>query len=515
MTSGSEVDERFQTLINNATAARVVSQAVETTIGPKGLDTMMVDSYGDVVITNDGVTILKLMEINHPAAKMIINAAKAQQDEVGDGTTTATIIASALVSEGTNQVLKGVPVTKVIEGISLGVAGGMEEIKRQARAITGWEDPLLFQVALVAGRGDRELADLVIKAGASIGREKILESGYKLADAVIAVEGAGSEVLQGVILNKRPVNRDMPTRIQKACLLVFDDALKPDNFEEEALRTEAGFKKYLEVQETYRENLAKIIDLGVNVVLTDRNVDDLAEEILTEGGVMVVQRVSHRELERICEHTGARMIKRGAINREAQHLQRYTGRAELVEFREDLDHIRAYGGGGKATATVVVGAATSEVVEERERMARDAAAAVQAAWKEGVVPGGGAVEVWTAEYVNGLAGSVKGMTSYGVQCVKEALERPFTCIMNNAGFNPLEKLAELGTVQKEASTSGWMVDCDSGRPVEIDESGVWDPALVKLQALQAAREVASAILRITTVVKKRELPANMSNYDAI
>ena len=198
---GQETDDRFKALVNNTTAARVISQAVEGTIGPKGLDTMMVDSFGDVVITNDGLTILKLMEFNHPAARMIVKAARAQHEEVGDGTTTATIMASAMISEGLNQVLKGVPVTRILEGIRLGMACGVEEIKRCSRPVSGWEDPLLLKVATVAGRGDLELAQLIIEAGAITGLDKMREAGFKFENSVMALEAISSEVIWVVIIN--------------------------------------------------------------------------------------------------------------------------------------------------------------------------------------------------------------------------------------------------------------------------------------------------------------------------
>jgi len=512
--TGQEIDDRFKTLVNNATAARVVSQAVEGTIGPKGLDTMMVDSFGDVVITNDGVTILKLMEINHPAAQMIINTAKAQQEEVGDGTTTATIMAAAMIAEGLDQVLKGVPVTRILEGIRLGAEHGIREIERCSRQVSGWEDPLLSQVAAVAGRGDQDLARLVIRAGAIIGPDKMREPGFKFEDSIVAQENVGSEVVLGVIINRKPVNRDMPSRVENVKILVLDDSLKPEELGEGALRTESGFQKHMEWREIYHQNLVKIRDLGVNLILVDRSIDDLAEEILTDAGIMVVQRVSHRELRRASEHTGARMIKRNALNREPSQLERCLGRADLVEYREDLDNIRITGGKGQETATILVGAATSEVVEERERMAKDAAAAVQAALKGGVVPGGGAIEVWTASVLGNLAREIKGMTSYGVLCVKEALEKPFACIMSNAGLNPLEKLVELASSQNEHQSCEWAIDCDTGQVVETAQTGIWDPALVKIKALQAASEVAAAILRINTVIKKRDMRSPAGNVDS-
>lgn len=511
--SGQEVEEKFKTLLNNANAARVISQAVEGTIGPKGLDTMMVDNFGDVVITNDGVTILKLMEINHPAARMIINAAKVQQEEVGDGTTTATIMASALISEGTGQVLRGVPVSKVLEGIKLGTQAGVEEMARQTRRITGWQDPFLRQVATVAGRGDTALAELVVSAAYLMGEEKMVDPGFKLADTIMALEGGASEVLEGVLVNKEPVNLDMPVRIEDARILVVDDALKPEEIEDEALTTESGFKKYMELRETYHQNLLKLKEIGVNLVLVDRNIDDLAEEILTDAGIMVIHQVSHRELERVCEHTGARMIKKNALNRESAQLQRSLGEAILIEHREDLEHVRIIGGRGKSMATVLVGASTSEVVEERERMAKDAASAVQAAIKGGVIPGGGAIEVWAAAHMEKLARETKDMASYGVLCVKEALEKPFSCIMSNAGLNPLEKLVELAAAQQSGGKPEWNIDCDTGSVTSLAESSVWDPTLVKVKALETASEVATAILRINTIIKKRDVGIDFPGND--
>ncbi|MGE5415215.1 MAG: TCP-1/cpn60 chaperonin family protein, partial [Acidobacteriota bacterium] len=320
-------------------------------------------------------------------------------------------------------------------------------------------------------------------------------------------------VLEGVLVNKEPVNLDMPVRIEDARILVVDDALKPEEIEDEALTTESGFKKYMELRETYHQNLLKLKEIGVNLVLVDRNIDDLAEEILTDAGIMVIHQVSHRELERVCEHTGARMIKKNALNRESAQLQRSLGEAILIEHREDLEHVRIIGGRGKSMATVLVGASTSEVVEERERMAKDAASAVQAAIKGGVIPGGGAIEVWAAAHMEKLARETKDMASYGVLCVKEALEKPFSCIMSNAGLNPLEKLVELAAAQQSGGKPEWNIDCDTGSVTSLAESSVWDPTLVKVKALETASEVATAILRINTIIKKRDVGIDFPGND--
>ncbi|HOM70882.1 MAG TPA: TCP-1/cpn60 chaperonin family protein, partial [Armatimonadota bacterium] len=175
---GSDVDERLAALLANAGAIRTVAAAVEGTIGPKGLNCMLVDRFGDVIITNDGSAILDKIDVTHPASRMLINTAKAQDDEVGDGTTTATVLASALISEGTNQVVRGVPVTKVIEGIRLGVSEAVSYITEQAKQISDFDNPLLMQTALVSARGQNDLAELSVKAAKLVGLDKLADPAF-------------------------------------------------------------------------------------------------------------------------------------------------------------------------------------------------------------------------------------------------------------------------------------------------------------------------------------------------
>ncbi|MDD4801937.1 MAG: TCP-1/cpn60 chaperonin family protein [Syntrophomonas sp.] len=500
----SEIDDKLQALLGNANAARLVSQSIEGTIGPKGLDIMMIDSLGDVVISNDGVTILKLMAVNHPAARMIINTARSQQAEVGDGTTTATIIAGALVSEGTNQVMKGVPVTQVIQGIKLGIQHSIELLQEMSRPVNSIDDPQLLQVASIAGRGQEDLARLLVNGARIIGCGKLLNPDYKYADAVVAREAAADQVFMGVLLSKEPMNHDMPRWLNNAKIMAVDDALAPEEIESEARATEAGFQYYLQNKERYEKNLKKIASLGVKLVLADRSIDSLAEQVFTEAGIMAIQRVSSREIEKVCRHTGARKIKRNVLNYPAEQLASYLGQAEEIQVNEKRSYTCILNGAGEPLASVIIGAATEELVEEKERIARDAGSAIQAALLKGVVPGGGAAEVWIARQLEELAQSLKGMQSYGVLCVKEALYRPFACIAANAGFNPLEKLGDVIAEQKRKGSDSIAVDCEQGTLIDTMEEGIIDPALVKIHAVQAAGEVAVAILRINTIIKMRD-----------
>ncbi len=510
----SEIDNKFQTLLSNANAARVISQAIEGTIGPKGLDIMMVDRFGDVVISNDGVTILKLMEVGHPVARMIINTARSQQMQVGDGTTTATIVAGELVSEGAAQVLKGVPVTQVIQGIESGIKRSLELIEANSRDIAAIDDRRLLDVACIAGRGQQELARLVMAAAQIVGRERMLEEDFRFSDAVLARESVDSRVFKGIVINREALNSDMPDFLDNVSVLVVDDALAPEEIDNEARGTESGFQYYLKNKEQYQKDLHNIIALGVNLVLTDRSIDDIGEQILGDAGIIAVQRVSQRELDRVCQHTGARKIKRSGLSKPRAELSTYLGQAGRVEIDHRTRHTIIYDGAGQTLATIMIGAATEELVDEKERIARDAAAAVQAALQKGIVPGAGAIEVFIARQLEDMARQLKGMSSYGVLCVKEALLKPFACIAGNAGFNPLEKLGDVMAEQMQNDSDCMGIECENGQIINVLEAGIVDPARVKMHAIQAAGEVAAAILRINTVIKMRDVnSSNIANLE--
>jgi chaperonin GroEL (HSP60 family) len=209
-------------------------------------------------------------------------------------------------------------------------------------------------------------------------------------------------------------------------------------------------------------------------------------------------------MERVAKNTGARQIKRSALNKDAELLQKYLGFAAKVEVDQKAAHTLLYNGGGENAATIMIGAATEELVEERERIARDAAAAVQAALQKGIVPGAGAVEIWAAQHMDELAWQLKGMSSYGVYCVKEALLKPFHCIAYNAGFNPLEKMGDIVAAQMQNESGSLGMDCDSGEVIDVLEAGIVDPTWVKMYAIQAAADVAIAILKINTIIKMTE-----------
>jgi chaperonin GroEL (HSP60 family) len=250
----------------------------------------------------------------------------------------------------------------------------------------------------------------------------------------------------------------------------------------------------------------KLIELNVGLVVISGGMDPYAEEVLTDAGIIAVSEVKREDLERIAEHTGARMVKRSSLRRSVEELDSFIGFCTEAEDDEVLGWFRVSGGRGKPFATILVGASTEEVVGEKERICRDAASAVQAAIRGGFVPGGGAIELAIAREVEHFRDTVQGMERFGVSAVAEALQKPMSRVVANAGFNPLEKIEQVKALQLKRQSDSLGIDCDRGTVADMIEMGVIDPLPVKAHALKAAGEVASAILRIHTVVKMKDEP---------
>jgi chaperonin GroEL (HSP60 family) len=322
---------------------------------------------------------------------------------------------------------------------------------------------------------------------------------------VQAVEGADSEVVNGVFVTKERLTRQMPLSLEgNLKIMVLDDALEPEELNHSAMATESGFQQYLILKEQFKTNIQKLIETGVQAVFVDRGADDAAVELLEEAGVLVVARLPHKELVDLAEHCGAKLLKRSSLQKPAEELEKYFGSAQSITGNEKLHHIKVLGGGGKAMATILVGATTGEVVGEKERIAKDAAASVQSALQRGLVSGGGAAELAVARQLEQSKNALSGMAVFGADCVIAALKKPFMHIVANAGFNPLEKLGDVHKAQELQQNSHLSINCDTGRIDDMYIAGVVDPLYVKLHGLKTAGEVAEAILRINIIVKKKE-----------
>jgi chaperonin GroEL (HSP60 family) len=498
-----EGEERYATLLNNAGAIRAICAAVEGTLGPKGLDTMLVGTQGEVLITNDGVTILEKMDVTHPAARLMVQVARSQQAIIGDGTTTATVLAGALVSEGVAQVMKGVPVAKVVRGMEQGILLAMENLQSRSRYITDLSDPLLYRIAFTAGREHKDIANLVLSAAKLTGLDKLKDESFRFAAAVTAVEKAKNEVWNGILLHKKPIHAQLQHTARFKHILVLQDALEPEAIDEEALATESGFRAFIEMKEQFKEQMQRLIELQVGLILVDRSVDPEAEQFCADHGIMLVQRLNRHEVLQLCEYTGAKPVRRSALKKTSAELASILGAAGTIVYDDKIERIRLSEGEGKPLVTLIVGASTREIVGERSRIAMDAAAALQAALCGGYLPGGGAAEIAAAHELDRYRESLQGMESFGISAVSQALRKPLAQIVLNAGYNPLEKVEEIKAAQLLMQTDSLGIDCDTGKLIDCLEAGIVDPTPVKLHALQAAGEVAGALLRIHTVIKMK------------
>lgn len=500
-------DERYSTLLNNSNAVRAVTSAVEGTLGPKGLDVMLVGPRGEVVITNDGVTILDKMDVTHPAARLLIQVARAQQEKIGDGTTTATVLAGALVQEGVSRITRGVPASKVVEGLRQGIEKSMELLTKRVRLIDGLDDPLLERTVYVAGRERKDIVELIMQAARKAGITRLQDPSYSLADSIIALENAENEVFEGVLLRQRPIFARESRSYDDAKVLVLFDSLEPDEIDEEALTTEAGFAQYMDLRKVFASDLERLSELSVKLILLEKGIHPDAEQFCLDHGMMVVPRVSRADLRRVSDMTGATPVRRKALHKDSKELAVLLGDTPRVAYDEGIEKIRLSCGSQDKDriVTVIVGASTSEVVGEAARIAGDAASALQAAVSGGVLPGGGTSELAVSYELERIREAQKGMEAFGMEAVSAALRKPMSQILLNAGYNPLEKMEEVRAAQIRADSDCMGIDCDSGRVVDYEELGVLDPAPVKLHGLRAAGEVAAAVLRIHHVIKMKEI----------
>ncbi len=498
-----EAEEHLAALRTNIEAVSVVTDAVRGTLGPKGLDVLLMDGAGGVIITNDGATILQNLDISHPVADLMLRLAQSQDDEVGDGTTTVTVLAGALVRAGWSQVERGVPVNRVLEGMESAWRWAIQELQRQAHPVTGPADPALYKTALIAARGQADIARLAVEAAQSVGEGPLLDGSCRLMETIVAQVDGAQEVIPGLVVERGRSLYTGPTQIREAKILILDDELAPAEVADKALASEAGFAEYLSQQQQFRSSLQKLSQCQVDVVLLNRGADDAAQEALADLGIVLIERVPHRVLQAVGRHTGGRLTRRGVLERSTDELQKVTGRADMVSFDDTEQTVRIVGGAAEPAVTILVTAATQEVLDERYRITRDAAGAVQAAVRSGLVPGGGAVEIGLARFLQGQRSRLKPLQAYGLDSCVEALKAPLAQIAENAGFNRLEKVEAVVAAQDSADASSIGMDCDTGQLVDLVQTGILDPLAVKVHGMQAAFEIARAVLRISRILRKR------------
>ena len=489
---------------NNILAAKVLAETVRTTLGPKGMDKMLVDGLGDIVVTNDGVTILKEMDIEHPAAKMLVEVAKTQEDEVGDGTTTAVIIAAELLKKSEDLLDQEIHPTIIALGYRQAAAKAIELL--DDIAIDANDEDTLTKVAMTAmtGKGTEKarepLAKLIVGAV-----NQVVEDG-KVDTEQIKIEskdGAAiddSELVSGVIIDKEKVHPGMPSEVSNAKIALVNSAIEVKETEVDAeirITDPNQMQAFIEQEEAMIKNMIdQLAEAGTNVLFCQKGIDDLAQHYLAKAGIIAARRVKKSDLEKLAKATDAKIVT-NIEDLTADDL----GDAGLVSQEkvsgDDMIFVKECK--DPKAVTLLLRGSTSHVVYEIERAVEDAIGVVGSTVEDGkVVVGGGAPEIAIAKGLKEYAQTISGREQLAVSAFAEALEIVPKTLAENAGLDSIDSLVDLRAAHEDSVYMG--LNVFEGGVADMKEAGVIEPQRVKKQAIQSAAEAAEMILRIDDVI---------------
>lgn len=496
---------------NNIAAAKAVAQAVRTTLGPKGMDKMIVDSAGEVIVTNDGVTILQEMQIEHPAAKMVVEVAKTQEDAVGDGTTTAVILAGELLKRAEDLLDQEIHPTVLAKGYRLAEAQAQKLLRDLAETVSLNNNEVLKNVAITAmtGKGaetNKEmLADLIVTAVKGVAEQSsgrwVVDIGNVKIEKRIGDSAERSELIAGIVLDKEVVHPAMPRKVEDARIALLDAALEIKNTEIEAkiqITDPAQLNSFFEQEErTLKEMVEKVKASGATVLFCQRGIDDLAQHFLAKAGILAARRVKKSDLEKLSRATGAKITSSWKELSKDDLGAAGLVRADKVSEEEMIFVEKCL---NPKAVTLLVRGGTEHVAEEIKRAVTDGLGDVAAALKEGfIVAGAGAVEMELARGIRQYAQKLSGREQLAVQAFADALEIIPRTLAENAGLDPIDTLIKLRSAHDQQQK--WAgINVFTGEVMDAWTEGVIEPLKIKTQALSSAAEVAEMILRIDDVI---------------
>ncbi|MEK6915576.1 MAG: thermosome subunit alpha [Nanoarchaeota archaeon] len=490
---------------NNILAAKIIADIVKTTLGPKGMDKMLVDSTGNIIVTNDGVTILEEIQLDHPAAKMIAEIAKTQESEVGDGTTTVVMLAGKLLENAERLLDKKIHPTVIIKGYRLAA----ERAKTILNEISVPVDDknVLKQIAMTAmtGKGaesNREhLAEMIVQGidQISSGREIDMDSIKIVKQKGNSIED--SELVHGIVLDKEAANESMPKKIENASILMIDFPLELKNPETEtkiSVSTPEQLQQFISSEEiALRDMTSRVINSGCKVVFCQKGIDDVAQYFLAKAGIMAYRRVAKSDIEKLSRATSGKIIS------SIQEIRKEDlGFASIIEQVKKGDNTMTYVRGCKnpKSVTILLRGSTDHVLDEVERAVKDGLGDVSSAVKDGkVVSGGGAVEMELAKRLRQYARTLEGREQLAVDEFASALEYVPETLAENAGLDPVNIMTEL----KQKHESGFArdgINLFNNKVEDCLAAGIVEPLRVKMQAVASSSEVATMILRIDDVL---------------
>ena len=502
---------------SNIMAAKAVSGAVRTTLGPKGMDKMLVDTLGDVVITNDGVTILKEMDIEHPAAKMMVEIAKTQDQEVGDGTTTAVVLAGELLKQAEGLLEEEIHPTVIAAGYRAAAEKSMEILKGLAVIASAEDEDLLRKIAVTAmtGKGSQSARDELAVMAVEAVRSVVDEDGTVDTDNITVEKKVGggitdSVLVRGVVIDKERLQPSMPKSVTDARIALINAAVEIEKTEIDAkiqITSPNQLQAFLDQEETTLKGMVdKIVASGANVLFVQKGIDDLAQHFLAKAGIYTVRRVKKSDMEKLARATGGKVIT-SIHDIDKDDL----GKAGLVEERKVSDEKMTFVEGCEdpKSVSIILRGGTEHVVDELDRAMEDALRVVGVALEDKtLVPGGGAPEVDLALRLRAFASTVGGREQLAIESFADAMEVIPKTLAENAGLDQIDSLMALRSAHETGMKNSGL-NMETGEPVDMLKQGVLEPIRVKTQAINSATEAAVMILRIDDVIASKSGPGGM------
>jgi len=505
----------------NMMAAQIIAEVLKTTLGPRGMDKMLIDSLGDITITNDGATVLEEIDVQHPAAKMMIEVAKTQDDEVGDGTTTAVIFAGELLKKAEELIDENIHPSIIIAGYQKAAEKTLETLEKIALDVDLEDKETLMKLATTSMRSKTvastrdHLSNLVIDAIRQITEER---DGETLADVenvqIVKKEGKSleeTELISGVIIDKEIVHSAMPKRVEGAKIALIDSPIEVEKTEFDAeirIRSPDAIKAFLDQEaDMLKKMVDKVVGSGANVLFAQKGIDDVAQHYLAKAGVICARRVKKSDMEKLSKATGAKVVSNFNDLKESD-----LGACDVVEERKVGDDKMIFVEGCKDPKAVALflRAGLERMLDEAERAINDALYVISDVVDLAkMVPGGGSTETELSKVVRDYARQVGGREQLAIEAFSEALEVVPRTLANNAGLDVLDTMVAMNAAHEKKDGIAMGVNVFGEGVIDMLEQGVVEPLVVKQQAIKSAVEVSSMILRIDEVVAATapEMPA--------
>jgi thermosome len=509
---------------NNIMAAQVIGEVLKTTLGPRGMDKMLIDSLGDITITNDGATILKEMDVEHPSAKMMIEIAKTQDDMVGDGTTTVVVLASELLKKAERLLDQNVHPMILVAGYRKAAQKAIEIIAKNAVPIDVENQKMMLKVALTAmgskavGGAKEHFAEIAIEAVKQV-TQKVADQTIADIDNVQLVKKTGkslseTQLVRGIVVDKEVVNPGMPRKIENAKIALLDIALEIEKTEitaEIRIHEPNQMKAFLDQEDsTLKEMVTKIKASGANIVFCQKGIDDLVQHFLSKEGIMAARRVKESDMEKLARATGGR-VSSNLNDLKAAEL----GFAGLVEERKIGDDKMIFVEKCKDphSVAILIRAGLERMVDEAERVITDALSVISDVTENSkIVAGGGAIEIEIAKELRNYSTKIGGRQQLAVEAFADAVEVIPRTLAENGGLEPIDTLIELRQVHDKEDGKYVGINIFTGKLQNSIDNGVIEPMVVKEQAIKSAAESAAMILRVDDIItakSPRGVPGGM------